>query len=37
MAVTIEELHLHPIKSCAGISVPEAELGESGFKWDRVW
>ena len=35
--VVIEELWIYPIKSCAGISVQKAELGESGFKWDREW
>jgi uncharacterized protein YcbX len=30
-------LHLHPIKSCAGIAVGEALLIETGFEFDRAW
>jgi uncharacterized protein len=30
-------LHLHPIKSCAGIAVEEALLIETGFDHDRAW
>jgi uncharacterized protein YcbX len=30
-------LHLHPIKSCAGIAVDEALLIETGLQLDRAW
>jgi uncharacterized protein len=30
-------LHLHPVKSCAGIAVGEALLVETGFEHDRAW
>ena len=30
-------LHLHPIKSCAGIAVDEALLIETGLEFDRAW
>ncbi len=35
--VTIESVHVHPIKSCAGTTPPEALLVETGFDLDRVW
>lgn len=38
---TVTELHLYPIKSCAGIAVPEAQFGLSGLiaqgVHDREW
>jgi len=30
-------LHLHPIKSCAGIAVEDALLVETGLEFDRTW
>ena len=36
-AVTLESVHLYPIKSCAGIAPPEALLIETGFDLDRAW
>lgn len=30
-------LHLHPIKSCAGIAVDEALVIETGLEFDRAW
>jgi len=33
----VSSLHLHPIKSCAGIAVEEALLIETGFDHDRAW
>jgi uncharacterized protein YcbX len=33
----VASLHLHPIKSCAGIAVDEALLIETGFEFDRAW
>ena len=34
---TIAALHLHPLKSCAGLSVREALLIETGLELDRAW
>lgn len=36
-AVTLESVHIYPIKSCAGIALPEALLIETGFDLDRAW
>jgi uncharacterized protein len=33
----LSSLHLHPIKSCAGIAVDEALLIETGLEFDRAW
>lgn len=33
----IAALHVHPIKSCAGIAVPGAPLADTGLEWDRQW
>ena len=33
----ISQLWIHPIKSCAGISVQEAWLQETGLEFDRAW
>lgn len=35
--VRIASLHLHPVKSCAGIAVDEALVIETGFEFDRAW
>jgi uncharacterized protein YcbX len=35
--VRIAGLHVHPIKSCGGIAVPEALVIETGFEFDRAW
>jgi uncharacterized protein len=35
--VTLRSLHVHPVKSCAGISVAEATLIETGLEFDRAW
>lgn len=35
--VSIAALHLHPIKSCGGLSVGEALLIETGLQLDRAW
>jgi len=34
---TIAQLWIHPVKSCAGIAVTEAELTPTGLAWDRAW
>ena len=36
-AVTVQSLHVHPVKSCAGIDLREALLIETGFEFDRTW
>jgi uncharacterized protein YcbX len=33
----IHSLHVHPVKSCAGIAVDEALLADTGFDLDRAW
>jgi uncharacterized protein YcbX len=37
VAVTLDALHLYPVKSCAGIAVLEALLIETGLEFDRAW
>jgi uncharacterized protein YcbX len=34
---SIATLHLHPIKSCAGLTIDEALLIETGLQLDRAW
>ncbi len=33
----VQSLYLYPIKSLGGISVPEAQVEEKGFQYDRRW
>jgi uncharacterized protein YcbX len=33
----LSSLHVYPIKSCGGISVPEWEVDAFGFRFDRRW
>ena len=33
----IASLHLYPVKSCAGVSLDESLLIETGFEFDRAW
>ena len=33
----LSSLHLHPVKSCAGIAVDRALLIETGLEFDRAW
>lgn len=33
----LSSLHVHPVKSCAGVSVDEALLIETGLEFDRAW
>ena len=35
--MSLESIHVHPVKSCAGIALREAVLGETGFDLDREW
>jgi uncharacterized protein YcbX len=37
MQATIEELWVYPVKSCAGISLRESELTDTGLLYDRAW
>ena len=37
LAVTLRSLHLYPVKSCAGITLAEALLIETGLELDRAW
>ena len=37
IACSIADLHLHPVKSCAGVTVREALLIETGLELDRAW
>ncbi|MEF7614766.1 MOSC N-terminal beta barrel domain-containing protein [Aquincola sp. MAHUQ-54] len=36
-SVSLHSLHIHPIKSCAGLSVQEGLLIETGLQLDRAW
>jgi uncharacterized protein YcbX len=36
-AVRISALYVHPVKSCAGVSVRESLLIETGLELDRAW
>ncbi len=33
----LSSLHVHPVKSCAGVAVDEALLIETGLEFDRAW
>ena len=33
----IASLHVYPVKSCAGVSLDESLLIETGFEFDRAW
>jgi uncharacterized protein len=35
--VHLHSLYVHPVKSCAGIALPESLLIETGLEFDRVW
>lgn len=37
LAFTVAGVHVHPVKSCAGIAVREALLIETGLEFDRAW
>eukprot|EP00249_Psilotum_nudum_P007397 c20528_g1_i3 orf=124-627(-) len=34
---TVQEILVYPVKSCKGVSVPEACLSITGFRYDREW
>ncbi|HTY49857.1 MAG TPA: MOSC N-terminal beta barrel domain-containing protein [Steroidobacteraceae bacterium] len=35
--VTVQELHIYPMKSARGIPVADAVVGPAGLAWDRHW
>lgn len=35
--VTLRSLHVYPVKSCAGVTLDEALLIETGLEFDRAW
>ncbi len=37
MAITVQELHIYPVKSARGIPKTRVRLGVTGFEWDRHW
>jgi uncharacterized protein len=37
VSVAVSGLYVHPIKSCAGVSLQEALLVETGLELDRAW
>lgn len=36
-SATLSEIRVYPVKSCAGISVRQSALTETGLEWDRSW
>jgi uncharacterized protein YcbX len=36
-ALRIVSLHVHPVKSCAGVAVQDAWLCDTGLELDRWW
>lgn len=36
-AAKVKSLFIYPIKSCRGISVTQAPITSTGFRWDRQW
>ena len=37
MQATIDQLWVYPVKSCAGIVLPDVELTDTGLAYDRTW
>ncbi|TSE29721.1 hypothetical protein Tther_01346 [Tepidimonas thermarum] len=37
LPLTLEQLWIYPVKSCAGIRLRSVELLETGLEWDRTW
>jgi len=37
LPLSIEQLWVYPIKSCAGVRLANAELLPTGLQWDRTW
>ncbi|KAF7074387.1 hypothetical protein CFC21_079259 [Triticum aestivum] len=36
-AATVASILIYPVKSCRGVSVPQAPVTSTGFRWDRQW
>ncbi|KAE8795252.1 MOSC domain-containing protein 2, mitochondrial [Hordeum vulgare] len=36
-AATVASILIYPVKSCKGVSVPQAPVTATGFRWDRQW
>ncbi|GMH26052.1 hypothetical protein Nepgr_027895 [Nepenthes gracilis] len=36
-SVRVKSIFVYPIKSCRGISVSQAAITSTGFRWDRQW
>ena len=37
LSATVSRLFVYPVKSCAGVELPEALLTETGLEFDRAW
>jgi uncharacterized protein YcbX len=37
VAVTLRSVHVYPVKSCAGVTLDESLLIETGLEFDRAW
>ena len=37
LTAVISRLYVYPVKSCAGVQVPQALLTETGLEFDRAW
>lgn len=37
VSVSVESLHVYPVKSCAGLALGEVEFAPTGFDLDRAW
>ncbi|VFQ78059.1 unnamed protein product [Cuscuta campestris] len=37
VAARVSSIFIYPIKSCRGISLSQAPLSSTGFRWDRQW
>jgi len=37
LQTTIAQLRVYPVKSCAGVALPEVLLTETGLEFDRAW
>ncbi|KJS72835.1 MAG: MOSC N-terminal beta barrel domain-containing protein [Serpentinimonas sp.] len=37
LPLSIEQLWVYPVKSCAGVRLAQAELLPTGLQWDRTW
>ncbi|KAG0471133.1 hypothetical protein HPP92_015679 [Vanilla planifolia] len=36
-SATVSSIFVYPVKSCRGISVSQAPISSTGFRWDRQW